>query len=299
MGTRTRSDLLRWSPWTITARGIRIRTNGVWESLHTYRRRSEKEAAPVRILVQPDDGDYRSSCDVFDDVQGAEALAVREARLRLWRTVAQMPRVLWIVVTRHPENIAAMVPATWMGRKVRCGACGGAGRPGCACGGTGERVLQPQWPRNLWVGCEVDTSNADARLPALLEVPAEVRVAQVVFSGNPAGSPVPDLRDYLPDTRLPCSAPRIGWVMVLARSDGTSGCDPKAVRDLAEQCRSRGVPLYLLQLGQIATLAARGGSKQDPDPFGSNPERWPEDLRALRQFPNRPREEVPGGDLAL
>lgn len=260
----TWSELMRWSPWTITPTGrVTFRTDGVWNTVMAFQRRAARLADPVRILVHPEDVATRNGCDVFDDLQGDMALAIREARLRFWRAVNQMPDVTWIVVTRHPENIGDLVPASWLGR---------AGARG--------RAVQPQWPKNFWVGCEVDDKTADSRLPVLLSLPAPKHVAQVVFAGDPARAQVPDLSRFLPAP----GQPGIGWVLVASRSDGISGCQSELVAHLAGQCGSRGVPTYLLQVGQLQ-VQGRPWPFAKFDVGNEDPAAWPPELQKMRQFP--------------
>ena len=93
------------------------------------------------------------------------------------------------------------------------------------------------WPRNVWMGVSVENQYwADRRIPALIDVPAEVRF----LSAEPLLKPV-NLRPYLED---------IQWVIV----GGESG--PKArpieaewVCSIRDDCVDEGVPFFFKQWG--------------------------------------------------
>jgi hypothetical protein len=69
------------------------------------------------------------------------------------------------------------------------------------------------------------------------------------------------------------------------------------VQRIADLCRERGVPIYLLQLGQMPSRTARW--KPDQDGCEDDPARWPAEVRGLRQIPGglRVDKEVLGGDM--
>ena len=93
------------------------------------------------------------------------------------------------------------------------------------------------WPRNVWMGVSVENQYwADRRIPALIDVPAEVRF----LSAEPLLKPV-NLRPYLEN---------IQWVIV----GGESG--PKArpisedwVSSIRDDCVDEGVPFFFKQWG--------------------------------------------------
>ena len=82
-----------------------------------------------------------SMADVFEDHP-----TLNEERKKLWPLIEATPCLTWLLLTKRPQNIMAMVPPAW------------------------------QWPYNVWVGTSVENQQrADERIPALLRVPATVR----------------------------------------------------------------------------------------------------------------------------
>ena len=103
-----------------------------------------------------------SLADVFEDHPHLERLVpaptrrldptgkVRKTlRAWLWDLIVATPNLIWMLLTKRPENILRMVPPEW----VRDG-----------------------FPPNVWVGTTVENQEwADKRIPHLLRVPAVVR----------------------------------------------------------------------------------------------------------------------------
>jgi protein gp37 len=88
---------------------------------------------------------HRVFCSSMSDVY-EEHPAVVESRERLWTVIEQTPWLIWLLLTKRPENIMKMSP--W-----------------------GQ-----YWPDNVWVGTSVGKqARAEERIPELLKVPAIVR----------------------------------------------------------------------------------------------------------------------------
>lgn len=143
------------------------------------------------------------------------------------------------------------------------------------------------WPPNVWMGVSVENQEcADKRIPALLQVPAAVRfVSCEPLLGNivltQIGIPDDNFNNenyhyfnVLKSYRRYCDPFQysVDWVIV----GGESG--PKArpmelewARDIRDQCKFYGVPLFMKQLGGYP-------NKQ------SSPIDWPEDLR-VQEYP--------------
>jgi protein gp37 len=80
-----------------------------------------------------------SMADVFEDHPDLGA-----PRVRLWELIEQTPNLNWLLLTKRPENAAAMVPAGW------------------ASG----------WPKRVWLGVSAETQKfADQRIPILIDLP--------------------------------------------------------------------------------------------------------------------------------
>ncbi len=81
----------------------------------------------------------------------------------------------------------------------------------------------------------------------------------------------------------------IGWVIVGGESGQRAReCDVAAVRRVVEQCRDKGVPVFVKQLGRLPMIEGKrlrlyveGGK---PDAKGKSIGQWPKDLQ-VREFP--------------
>jgi protein gp37 len=163
----------------------------------------------------------------------------------------------------------------------------------------------PPWPLpNVWLGTSCENQEAaDERSPLLLECPAAVRFV----SAEPLLGPI-DFNAVPVQAKLKLSnvatmhAPKFDWVIVGGESGPNARrCAVEWVRDIVEQCGEAGVPVFVMQLGALATEDAEGMSnitingrksfwRHDvklSHPKGGDPDEWPEDLR-VRQFPGVP-----------
>ena len=158
-----------------------------------------------------------------------------------------------------------------------------------------------EW-QNVWLGVSVeDQRRADERIPMLLRTPARVRF----LSCEPLLGPI-DLNGYLADHEWLHGVPGgINWVIVGGESGpGARPMDLEWARNIVQQCKAAGVPVFVKQLGSywargnaaLAQCAAamhgldhqemykRYGKRLDPGYKGGNPDFWPEDLR-IREIP--------------
>ncbi len=105
-------------------------------------------------------GEYRrvfcaSLADVFEDNRSIEPNPHRwanldDARRDLWGLIQCTPRLLWLLLTKRPHNIHAMVPRHW----------------------TVSVNGESMWPKNVRVGCTVENEARAAQcLPHLLAGP--------------------------------------------------------------------------------------------------------------------------------
>ena len=91
------------------------------------------------------------------------------------------------------------------------------------------------WPSNVWMGVSVESAPYVSRALDLAKVPARVRFLSV----EPLIGPIP---------RLPLDD--VDWVIVGGESGPRARpMDLRWARDIREQCRRAGVPLFLKQLG--------------------------------------------------
>ena len=147
-----------------------------------------------------------SMADVFEQRDDLSA-----ARARLWELIEQTPSLDWLLLTKRPENVSAMVP--W----------------GAA------------WPANVWLGATVeDQEHAALRVPPLLKAPARVHF----LSCEPLLSPL-DLSEWM------VGPSRIVWVIAGGESGGQARpTQPEWFRGLRDQCQQHGVLLHFKQWGE-------------------------------------------------
>ena len=203
-----------------------------------------------------------SMADVFEDRRDLDA-----QRERLWALIATTPALDWLLLTKRPQNIAAMLPAHL------------------------DR-------HNVWLGTTTeDQQRADERLPHLIKNAAAVHFA----SYEPALGPVdftraPALLDALRDccaehddrTRrhaARCMSRRgLDWVIVGGESGpGARPFDVAWARSTIAQCRAAGVACFVKQLSRkpLGTTVTLKNSK------GGDMSEWIGDLSdlAVREYP--------------
>lgn len=211
--------------------------NLVWGKNADRRRFGDKHwQAPVKWNRQAEDAGEpqfvfcASMADVFEDRDDHG-----DDRERLWELVEATPWLTWQLLTKRPENVVRMVPSRW----------------------TCE-----DWPANVWIGTTVeDQQRADARVPALLTIPAPVRF----LSCEPLLGPV-DLDGLwgYPGSAEGDDLDRwpIHWVIV----GGESGpkhrpLDLDHARSLRDQCAMANVAFFFKQHG--GQFPASGGDLLD------------------------------------
>lgn len=184
-----------------------------------------------------------SMSDLFEGpetCQDLDAYAVVEAgRARLFEAIKRTPNLIYLLLSKRPENMVKFAPAEWAGG----------------------------WPENVWAGTSVeDQSAADTRIRALLQVPArrflsvepllgpldlgldELMLANF-FAGEKAfgawtagGARI--------DTR---KKDLIHWVIVGGESGaGARPMHPNWARSLRNQCQAAAVPFMFKQWGQFS-----------------------------------------------
>lgn len=105
-----------------------------WSAPRKWNRDARTSGTRARVFCA-------SLADVFDNQ------APPEWRTDLWALIADTQRLDWMLLTKRPQNIRKMLPATW---------------------GNG-------WP-NVWLGCTTENQEeANRRIPLLRSIPARVR----------------------------------------------------------------------------------------------------------------------------
>ena len=183
-----------------------------------------------------------SMADVFEDHPD-----LREPRARLWDLIERTTSLRWQLLTKRPENIAGMVPDSWLRR----------------------------WPTHVWPGATVESQRfAAARIEPLLSLGADT----TFLSCEPLlgaldltdidGVNVLDPNDTGHENGL-CwvSGPSISWIII----GGETGRKPRPMQlswaeSLVQQCHEHRVPVFVKQLGTVAG----GKSHQDIATFSAS-----------------------------
>lgn len=188
-----------------------------------------------------------SLADVFDN-------AVDPAwRDDLWELIWECDQLDWLILTKRPQNMIAMLPEDW-------------GQP-----------MQPNgWP-HVWLGTSAGTQKtADQNIPHLLKTPATIRFV----SAEPLLGPL-DLSDvcnghyfqnYLTGNRWhdgPISNferfnPGLDWVICGGESgQNARPTHPKWATSLRDQCQNAGTAFFFKQWGEWAPAFFEGQWNED------------------------------------
>lgn len=235
-----------------------------WANLDRWHRAAVRDGALRRVFCY-------SLADVFESPRSlANADVCSKGRALLFdaieRLQPQTTRIvggsvtrglIFLLLTKRPENVKRMVPISWL----ECAPY--------SCG----------WPQHVWLGTSVENQQAaDERIPHLLAVP---------------GVPVPflSLEPLLEQVTLRQWIDRLGWLIPGGEGLGKRPCDLAWIRDLRDQGKAAGVPVFIKQAGAapFETVPLRGGGtiqawRHFEHPKGEDPEEWPEDLR-VREVP--------------
>lgn len=198
-----------------------------------------------------------SMADVFEARDDLDA-----DRARLWELIEATPNLIWLLLTKRPEQVLRRVPRGWIpGTEEGCPDCG-------------EFAPGPhRWPENVWIGTTVeDQQRAELRIPRLLQIPAPVRFLSV----EPMLGPVdlapwifrPSALADLPGSALNDGATNaveatgeIGWIIIGGESGpGFRPMDLLAARNLALQAWAAKIPTYFKQVS-----GPRSGAAGPPD----------------------------------
>ncbi len=157
----------------------------------------------------------------------------------LLETLGMCPNVDFQLLTKRPEN--------WLRRFTHFGLHWDLSQdgPGKNTANAHSRwLLSGKAPPNFWIGTTVENQQqAEKRIPALLQIPAQVRF----LSCEPLLGPV---RIFQPDFGHHSNM-GIHWVIAGGESGGPARpMHPDWVRRLRDQCAAAGVPFFFKQWGE-------------------------------------------------
>lgn len=222
-----------------------VAADSTWKLPLRWNREAAAEGVRKRVFCA-------SLADVFEEYMGPSATAVAFARSRLFALIRDTPNLLWLLLTKRPENIRPFVPDGWTNDGTPSG-----------------------WPRNAWVGFTAENQERfDERWAAIKGLPSPV----IFTSIEPQIGPV-----ILPDDYL--RREQRVWPFIGGESgQGARPFNPAWADRIIGQCRAAGVPVFMKQFGSNPTL--RDGSGWGPvrDKKGGEPSEWPAQLR-VREIP--------------
>jgi protein gp37 len=168
-----------------------------------------------------------SMADVFE--LRADLDAPRE---RLWKLIEKTKQLDWLLLTKRPESVLAMVPSDWL-----------AG-----------------FPSNVWVGTTVENqARADELIPHLLKIPARIRF----LSCEPLLEHIE--LEGLDHFRLR----ELDWVICGGESGPKARpMSPEWARSIRGQCQSAGVPFFFKQWGEWEPIVACYPGEDEVDEDG-------------------------------
>ncbi len=280
--------------------GTRVKTSDAyWRQPLKWNKEAEASGERRRVFCA-------SLADVFEDWQGPvshsngavlmrstdgyvlggeaddprKRVTLDDVRRDLFALIDATPWIDWLLLTKRPENVRRMWPQT---------PCDHCDEITCPPHKTGvlDRLHRP----NVWLGTSIsDQHTADIWVPRLLECRDLVPV--LFLSVEPLLGPV-EIDEWLPavdGTRAldgeGDDMPHADWVIVGGESGhGARPCRVTWVRDIVNQCRDAGVPVFVKQLGANAEEGYGCHRKLNlKDRKGGAIEEWPEDIR-VREFP--------------
>lgn len=237
-----------WGPAKTTGR--REFGDKHWAEPVKWNREAEREGSRKRVFCA-------SMADVFEDHPVANA-----TRPRLFDLIRATPSLDWQLLTKRPENIAAMLPPDW---------------------GNGYA--------NVWLGTTIESPEYVHRFDQL----RSNRAAVYFLSLEPM---IADVSVAIYDKFAGLPPDEVWWAIV----GGESGPKARVfeldwARGVIDACGEFGVYVFVKQLGSrprgIADhISHRGDSATKPSGFyrflndahGGDWSEWPEDLR-VREFP--------------
>lgn len=195
-----------------------------WNDPLRWDRKAAKDGLRRRVFCA-------SMADVFEDRP-----ELIDHRKRLWHLIEATPNLIWMLLTKRPENIASFAPMEWM--------------------------TNP--PANVWYGTTVEEQKwMISRVNALMRVPASVRF----LSCEPLLSPL-DLGLFgtrPKHWRFGHSPVRdaLHWVIVGGESGpGARPMQKEWVISLHDQCVEAGVAFFFKQWGEHSWRGVRIGKKR-------------------------------------
>lgn len=221
---KTMATLFSRGKATWGAEGRRwLRTEAAGKELHQLAQSAFERDVRERVFVN-------SMSDAFED--RPDLVAPRTAMFERFMEAAHALDIL--LLTKRPENVCRMVPASWL----------------------------KSWPSWIWIGTTAGTqAAADEAVPELLKIPARVRFLSCEpllesirldrVAADECGE-IDALRgaSFCDGRNEPAEIESIHWVIAGGESGpGARPMHPDWTRSLRDQCQAAGVPFFFKQWG--------------------------------------------------
>ena len=179
------------------------------------------EAAKIERISLAAGGGQRVFVNSMSDTFEAHGALITQRAMML-NLLANSPGANWLLLTKRPENIAAMVPPHWM----------------------------KDWPAHVWIGTTVENQDQAAlRIPPLVAIPAAIHF----LSCEPLLGPI-DLCKH--------GGPLISWVIAGGESGPKARpMRYEWIKSLADQCHAGGERFFFKQWGEYDEDGYRPGKK--------------------------------------
>ncbi|TJW14335.1 MAG: DUF5131 family protein [Mesorhizobium sp.] len=215
--------------------GTRVRTSEAnWKKPLTWNRKAEKDGTRPFVFCS-------SLADVFDN-QVPTAW-----RTDLFELIRRTPNLIWLLLTKRPQNILRLYGA----------------------------AFDLPWPRNAAIGTTIeDQKRADINVPALLKAKGVLNPAFAFLSCEPLLGPIDLDKDgaYNEDSgasflrpwgRNDWFSPGLDWVITGGETDQgdhkARPSDPAWFRSLRDQCAAAGIAYHHKQNGEWVSNEQMGG----------------------------------------
>jgi protein gp37 len=177
-----------------------------WTDPAKWAREAQRDGVTRRVFCG-------SMCDIGERRNDAVGAEMDAARARLWPIIEQTRSLTWLLLTKRPQNIPSLVPATWMTNG---------------------------FPSNVWCGTTAGNQDGwNKRVKYLRRIPVGVRFV----SCEPMLGPLDVSADL----------DGISWIISGGESGGNArNFDLRWARSLRDQCQASGVAFFMKQAGAAA-----------------------------------------------
>ncbi len=171
--------------------------------------------------------------DIFEDDQplsnnhDTNWKTINDVREEFFGMVDDYPELIFLLLTKRPENIHGMIPMHW---------------------------LNDMWPQNVWFGTSI--VNQDEVVPRLKALSALSDSGRTFISVEPMLGPVTlnvniGLQDFLGNEFATYGTSIPKWVIVGGESGQKARpMNPDWVRNLRDECLAAGIPFHFKQWGE-------------------------------------------------